>query len=165
MQRVIDQVAEHVQRELAVFRDDGLARRPFHGQLVQGAVGDQVGNRAHRQPVPVRELFEFRPPRHRAVLVHDFHDQGRRLEARHAREVDSGFRVACAPQHDARLGNEREDVTGLADVRRARVGAHGHLHRVRPLHGTDARSAALGRVDRDREVGFVLRAVVAHHER
>ena len=73
--------------------------------------------------------------RHRAVVVQDLDDDGRRLEAGEPREIAACFRVARAREHAAGLRHQREDVARLAQVARA-------AHRPRRRRGPCARGRA-----------------------
>ncbi len=110
-------------------------------------------------------LIEIVAPRHRAVVVQDLDDDGRRLEAGEPREVAAGFRVPRARQHAAGLRHQREDVAGLAQVARLRRRRDGRLDRARTVVRRDARRHAFGRFDRDREVRGLANVGVADHQR
>ena len=70
-----------------------------------------------------------------------------------------------AREHAARLGDEREDVTRLHDVVRARGRRRGDADGVRAIGGGDAGGDAARRLDRHGEGGAVHRAVRRHHRR
>ena len=79
-------------------RDDALDEL-----VVAAAVGDQVGDRDHLQPVPGAVALEVRHARHRAVVVHDLADHAGGREAGEPREVDRRLGLAGALEHAAGL--------------------------------------------------------------
>ncbi len=112
-----------------------------------------------------REHLQLGTPRHGAVGVEDFHQHAGRLQPGQHRQVDPGLGVAGAGQHAAGLGDQREDVAGLVQVRRPRIGSDRGADGVGAVGGGDAGGHALGGLDADREVGLELRGVGAHHRR
>ena len=106
-------------------------------------VTDEVRDRADGEPMHRGKALELGAARHRAVLVQDLDDHRGGLEAREAREVAAGFRVAGAGQHAAGARHQREHVAGLAQVLRPRAGRDRGLHRVRAILRRDAGRDAL----------------------
>ena len=88
--------------------------RVFGGE----AVADQLLDRTHLQAVLARERFQLRTARHRTVGIEDLDQHAGRLHAREQREVARRFGVAGTIEHAAGLRHQREDVAGLAQVRR-----------------------------------------------
>ena len=85
--------------------------------------------------------------RHRAVVVHDLADHAGRVQAGQPREVDGGLGLARALQHAAGLGLQREDVAGLDEVARRRLGVDRDLDRARAVGGADAGRDAVAGLD------------------
>ncbi len=104
--------------------------------------------RADLELVCAGEVFQLRTARHGAVVVHDLDDHRRRLKARQTRQVATGLGMTRAGQYSARLRHDRKHVPGLAQVFRARLGAHRRAHGVGAIVGGDARGHALGSLDR-----------------
>ena len=84
--------------------------------VVTPPVGDQVGDGADLQPMPLGEGDQIRQPRHGAVVVHDLADHAGGVKPGEPRDIDGGFGVAGADQHAAILGDQREDMAGRHDV-------------------------------------------------
>ncbi len=165
MQVVGDTVAIGDQGETAELGLDGALVDALDGVLGGQAVGDQVGDRAHLQPVQAREFLQLRAPRHAAVGIEHFHQHPGRLQPGQQRQVASRLGVAGAGQHAARLGDQREDVAGLAQVVRLGVRLDRGAHGMRAVVGGDAGGDAFGGLDADGEVGVELRGVVLDHRR
>ena len=70
--------------------------------LGAAAVGDQVGDRDHLQPVPLAVGHQVRDPGHRPVLVHDLADHAGRDQAGEAGQVHGGLGLAGALEHARR---------------------------------------------------------------
>ena len=106
---------EAVQLKFAIFggKVDGFHALDF--PLGTAAVFDEVGDASKFQAVFFGELFEVGQPRHRAILVHDFADDGTGGESCDAQEVQGPLRMACADQHAAWPRNQREHVTWLVE--------------------------------------------------
>ena len=68
------------------------------------AVFNKLSDGAGFQAVFPLEGSQIPDAGHGAVFLHDFTTDAGRLEARHADEVDGGFRVACPPQDSAGNG-------------------------------------------------------------
>ena len=98
------------------------------------------------------EALEIRPARHRAVLIEDLDDHGRRLEPGEACEVAAGLGVAGAGQHAARPRHQRKDVAGLAQVLGACAGCDRSAHGMRAVLRRDAGRDAFRGLDADGEV-------------
>ena len=153
-----------------VLVDVGLPVDALDGQHAVGALADEpLGQPAvcrevldadHVQAVLGGEALEVGPPRHRAVVVHDLADHGRRLQAGHPREVDGAFGVTVALEHAALGGAQRERVARACEVARLGVRVDQVAHGGGAVVGRDAgRRQVLG-LDRDGEGGRV-RARVA----
>ena len=161
----IDVVLEADQPERAELRLDLRFADDLDGFLHPQPILDEIGDRADLQLVAPRELDEIVAARHRAVVVQDLDDDGRRLEAREPREVATRFRVPRARQHAAGLRHQREDVAGLAQVARLRLRRDGGLDRARAVVRRDARRHAFGGFDRDREIRGLPNVGIADHQR
>jgi len=68
-------------------------------------------------PVDLGEFLELRPPRHRAVGIHDLAQHAGRPQRREPAQVDCRLGVAGARQHAAALRAQRKDVPGPREVR------------------------------------------------
>ena len=97
------------------------------------------------------KFHQFRHSGHRAVRAHDLADHAPGRKPRKPGEIDRGFCLACADQHSALAGAQREyvpgprQVAGLAASMRELVGDGGfivHLHDTRGMGIANA-SAAL----------------------
>ncbi len=128
------------------------------------AVGDQVRDRDHLQPVALAVGRQVGHARHRPVVVHDLADHAGRDQPGEPGEVDAGLGLPDALQHAAGLGLEREHVAGLDELPRARVGIDRHLDRARPVGGRDPGADAGASLDRDRERGLEGRLVLGRHQ-
>jgi len=151
--------------ELALGGHQGAAAQALDQRFVAAAVFDEVGDGADLQRVLPGEDFEVRQARHRAVVLHDLADHGRRCEAGHAGEVAAGLGVPGAHQHAAVLRLQREDVAGLHQIGRLRRAVHCRLHGACAVGGGDAGGHAGGRFDGDRECRAVPGAVARGHRR
>jgi hypothetical protein len=87
-------------------------------------------------------------------LPQDIHQPG---------QIAASLGVAGAGQHAAGLRGQRKNMAGLVDVLRPGVGLHRDLDGARAIVRGNAGGDALGRLDRNGEVGVVLRGVVADH--
>ena len=126
---VIDARVAH-RPELSVpGRYPGLGH-PLDELLVLAAVGDQIGDRDHRQVVLVSEDPQLVGLGHRSfvLLTDDLADRAGRLQARHPGQFDGGLGVARPAQHTALLGPQRDHVAGLGEIvgRAGRVGQQAH---------------------------------------
>jgi len=83
----------------------------------------------------------------------------------HARQIAPGLGMARPHQHPALVRLQREDVPGLHDIERARVGTDGGLHGAGAVGRRNAGGHTLGRLDRDGEIGAERRTVGGDHER
>ena len=112
----VNKILERCQRELTPASVDGEFTRAAHRLLMQCSVLNQICNGANAQVVVLSEDFQFRTARHGAVLVHDLDNDGRRLAARHARKIDTGFGVSSALEDATRLRYQRKNVPRLRYV-------------------------------------------------
>ena len=158
-------VAEGDQAEVAMRR----AQRPLGHLLDQGfilvAIMDQVGNRADFQIVFAGEFEQIGQARHAAVILHDLADDRGRRQAGQRGQVAAGFGMACAHQHAALLRFQRKNMARLHDIKRLCRLGHGDLDRLGAVGGGNTGGDALGRLDRDGEVGAEGGAVAARHHR
>jgi hypothetical protein len=85
---------------------------------------DEIGNRAHLQPVHPCEFLQLRAARHAAIIVHDLAQHSHGCEPREPAEIHGRFGVTGAHQHAAAPRAQRKDVSGAREVRgrRARAG-------------------------------------------
>ena len=150
-------------RELAVVGREADGGAALDELLVAAAVLDEVGDGDHAQLVQLAVGDQVGHPRHRPVLVHDLADDPGRVEAREPGEIDGGLGLADALQHPARAGAEREDVARLDEVFGLRVGGDRHLDRMRAVGGRDAGGHAFARLDRDGERRAERRLVALGH--
>ena len=128
---VIDLVLVGEDAERAVLGRQLRRRDALDEPLGPHAVPDQVRDRDHQQAVLLRELRQLRHARHRAVVVHDFADDARRIETGDARQIDGRLGLTGA-HHDAAVARaQRKHVTGPRQVRRLRLRVDRRLHRAR----------------------------------
>ena len=73
--------------------------------------------------------------------------------------------MACPLQYAAGFRHQREDMPGLTNVFGRSVVCHCLQDRMRALRGADAGADLLGGVDRHGEIGLMLGAVIANHQR
>src|SRR5206468_8832937 len=85
---------------------------PLDEMILLEPIGDDVADGADLEPVGAREILEVAEPRHRTVVAHNFANDGARVEASEARNVDGGLGMAGADEHGAGPGDEREGVAG-----------------------------------------------------
>ena len=165
MQRATGTVAERMRRELA----KGGVQRPcahlLHQAFSAAAVFNQVGNGADLQAMLGRKQLQVRQAGHRAVILHDFADDGGRCATGHGRQIAARFGVAGAHQHATFHGLQGKDVPGLDQVIGLRLGGYRHLHGAGTVGGRDTGGHAFGGLDRHREGGAHLGAVARHHGR
>jgi hypothetical protein len=107
------------------------------------AVGDQLGDGDHLQPVPAGISEQAPHPCRAAVLVEDLADHPGGRQPGEAGEVDGRLGVPGALEHSIGTGAQREDVTGLHEVLGAARQIDGRLNRVRAVIGGDAGADAL----------------------
>jgi hypothetical protein len=124
---------------------------------------DQVGDRDHRDPVPLAVRDQVRHAGHRPVVVHDLADDARRKQAGEPREVDRCLRLTGAVEHTAVACPKREDVARRNEVFPSAARVDRHLDRPRAVGRRDAGGDALARLDRDRERGAEGRLVPFRH--
>ena len=156
---IIDEV------ERAEFGFDIAFENAFDGLFGFETITDQVGDAADLQSVRGGEYFQLRTPRHGAVVGEDFDEHAGRFETGELREIARRFGVAGAREHAAGLRGQRENVAGLDQIARFRIGADGGLNRARAVVRGNAGGDAFGRFDRHGEIGVVARTVVADHRR
>ena len=151
---------------LEVAEGGGQTRRdhPFDELVVAAAVGDQVGDGDHAEPVARAVLGQFGDSRHRAVVVHHLADHARGVQPGEAREVDRRLGLPGALEHAAGAALEREHVSGLHEVRGPALGVDRDLDGVRAVVRGDAGGDAFARLDRDGERGFERRLVLGRHQ-
>ncbi len=162
---VVDRREIAVRRELAVpGRQPGLCDAADQA-LGAVAVADQVLDRDHRQSVLVGERPQLGGALHRAVVVDHLDQHPGRSEPGEPGQVDRRLGVAAPRQHAALVVAQREDVAGPGDLPRlgGRVGQH--AGGVGSVGGADAGGDPVAGVDRDRELGAHLVAVVWRHQR
>ena len=163
--RAVDHVAVSDHPELAEGGRQPALTDPVDRLLVQHPVLDEVRDGADLDLMVAREHVEVRPPRHAAVLVHDLHDDGGRLEPREPCEVAGRLGVPGPGEHSSRLGAEGEDVAGLDEVLGPRVPAYRPLDGERPVVCRYAGADTFGRVDRHGKHRPVRLGVVFDHRR
>jgi hypothetical protein len=118
-----------------------------------------------RSPCAWQNFVEVRDPGHRPVLVHDLAEDGGRVQARDAREVDGRLRLAGSLEHAAALRAQREHVAGAVEVRRLGRRVDRGQHRGRAVRGGDAGRRAPSRLDGDRERRAEVGRVLLDHRR
>src|SRR3546814_6271303 len=95
MHGIVDRVLIGHEAEIAELGADVRLGDALDGVLVVESITNQIGDRAELETVLARELFQIRTTCHRAVLVEDLDDHGRRLDARseeHTSELQSLMR-------------------------------------------------------------------------
>ena len=153
--------------------DPELADRARRGELADALdkvlallpPGDEIGDRDAREAVLAGEGLDLRPLHHRAVVVGELADHPDLGQAGERAEIDGGLGVPRAHEHAALAGDEREDVAGPHEVRRAHVGVGERARGVRALLGRDAGRQPVDDVDGDGEGGAERRVVRRHHRR
>ena len=159
-QRAVADRGELAERGRQLGRDD-----PLDQLLGAPAVGDQVGDRDHLQPVALAVGDQVRHPGHGPVVVHDLADHARPglSPARRARSTAASVWPArsSTPPSLARSGNT---WPGLHQRLRRRAGVDRDLDRVGAVGGGDPGGDALARLDRDRERGLQRRLVLRRHQ-
>jgi hypothetical protein len=158
-------VAVGDQLELAVGGVQGALGNALDQAFVLAAVMDQVGDGADLQVVFFGELDQVRQARHGAVFLDDLADHRGRGQAAHFGQVAARFGMAGAHQDAALDRAQREDVARLHQVVRFCALVHGHLDGARAVGRRNTGGHALGRFDRDREIGAEGGAVTGGHHR
>src|SRR5699024_12521982 len=92
-----------------------LAFEREHGPVL-AAILDQVGDGPDLETVLAGELDEIRQASHGAIRLEDFTNGSGWCQARHLRQVTSGFSVAGTHQHPAPYGLYRTNMPGLDQV-------------------------------------------------
>ena len=123
----------------------------FDEVLITQAIGNQVADGDDVQPVRFGEGLQLGQARHRAVLVQDFDQAGRRVQSRQSGQVDGGLRVAGAGQHAFVLGIERIDVAGASECGGDAVGIGERADGGCAVVAAHAGGAPFELVHRDRE--------------
>ena len=119
--------------------------------LARAAVGDQVGDRDQRQPVPAGEHPQLGQPRHGAVVVDDLAQHAGRGEPGEHGQVHGGLGVAGPDQHAALACPQREHVAGPGQVVRCRRRVRQQLDRPGPFEGGDPGGDVVLGIHRDGE--------------
>ena len=135
----------------------------LHELLAFAAVGDEVLDGAHLEPVFLFEADEIRQTGHGAVLFHDFANDSGGIEAGEAREIDGGLGVARAAQNTASLGLEGKYMAWLHEIGGLCLGVGEQANRGGAVFHADARGHALGGIHRDGEIGFKKFSVLGNH--
>src|SRR3546814_15621070 len=87
MHGIVDRVLIGHEAEIAELGADVRLGDALDGVLVVESLTNQIGDRAELETVLARELFQIRTTCHRAVLVEDLDDHGRRPDTRPTREI------------------------------------------------------------------------------
>ena len=151
--------------EIAVARGKNGFCYAAHVTLVLHAVADQVRDREHFQVVLVAKFVELRDARHGPVFVHDFADDGGRIEPGDARKINACFGLTGSDKHPAVARPQRKDVAGPRQILRPRLRINGGKNSDRPVGGADAGGDAQASIDSFREGRAVHRSVNRRHER
>jgi hypothetical protein len=126
---------------------------------------DELRDAEDGEVVLRREALEVRTARHRAVVVHDFADDARRLQAGEASEIDGALGLPGAHEHPAVARTQGEDVAGAHEVVGADVGPQGLVDGRGTVGGADARGHPATGLDGDGEGGAVAARVLLDHHR
>ena len=114
-------VAEDLRLPLgAAARLEGRACDLLDEMVLLEPVGDEIADRADLEAVRPREIHQIVEAGHGPVLAHDLADDAAGVETGETRDVDRGFGVAGADEDPAGFCDEREDVAGGDELRRAR---------------------------------------------
>src|SRR5690606_2368046 len=164
---LVELVLERNDTELAVRRGQARFRYTVYEALVLEPIRDDLRDRDEAQSVLLRENFQLRPARHRAVRIHDLADHARRRQSGQPRQIDGRFRLTDAPQHATGYGAQRHYVAGPAQVARFRRRIGQQLNRLRPIRRADSGRHAEPRVriHGDRERGPHELTVPFRHRR
>src|ERR1035441_9389280 len=88
-----------MQTEIPIFRRQGDLDNFVHQPLAGHAITDKVLHRNDLEIELICELSQFGHPRHRAVFVHYFAQNGDWLEAAHSRQIYSSFCMSRSAKH------------------------------------------------------------------
>ena len=135
MQRAAGRIAPQLRHELAMCRHHGARGHAAHQRFIAAAVLNQIGNRADLQPVLRGEKLQIGQPRHRAVGIHDFANNGSGRAAGHARQIAPGLGVPGAHQHAALHGLNGKHVPRLHQVLRPGLPRHRRFDGARAVGG------------------------------
>ena len=128
-------------------------------------MGDEIGDRDLLEPVGAGELRHLFAAGHSTVVIDQFADHADRRQVRELAEINRSLGMAGAHQHAAFAGNERKDVAGTDEIRRARIGVGEVADRQRPIVSGNAGGGAVLVVDRDGEGSRMRRIIFRHHGR
>ena len=92
----------------------------LHNRLLLQAVGDQVSDRNQLDIVLVSHLTQLRQASHCAIVIHNLHQCGGRVEARQTTHIHASLRMARTTQHALLLCVERVDMAGATKGLRGR---------------------------------------------
>ena len=109
------------------------------------------------------EFSQFRQPRHRAVVVHDFAEHADGAQPGELREVHRRLGVAGALQHAAGPRAQRKNVAGLHQILRHGGGRRHDLNGFGAVGGADAGGDAARGVHAHLKIGAKTLAVLMHH--
>lgn len=131
--------------------------------LALAAVFDEVFNGAKFELVLYGKGAKFGQASHRAVVVHDFADDGNRAATGQASQVDGGFGMSGALENAAIFGPQREDVARLDKVFGDSGGIGQDANGLGAICGANSGGDALGGVDADLKVSAKRVPVLGDH--
>src|SRR5450759_1941014 len=87
------------QAKLAELGLHALLGYAFNRALIAQSIADEVGNRSDLEPVLARENLDLRAARHAAVVIHEFAQHARRLQAREHAQIHCRLRVTGSDEY------------------------------------------------------------------
>ena len=126
-------------------------------------VGNQILDGANLQTVMLGKRYQIIQPCHGAIIIHNFADDGGRIEPGEACQIDGRFGVAGADQDAAFTGDEREDMAGRDDVVGTLCRIDGGCNCAGAIVGGNTCRNTFAGLNRLGEGGAVVRLIRAHH--
>ena len=120
MRFLVDLILKCVKPELSVFGGQVRGGYTFYQRLRTSPVGNQVSDGDHQQIVPACERTELGHAGHGAILVHDFADDARRMQASQASQVYRGFGLPGSHQHSSAFWHATGRCGRANEIRRFR---------------------------------------------
>ena len=163
MMNPVEMALVEVQFELAVIRGHIDDFDALDELFTLAAVGDEIGDAANLEFVLLGELQQIRQPGHGAIGIHDFDEHTGFAKSGETGQIRGGFRVACAAQHTAGLGDQRIDVTRLDEGFGAAFRIGEQADGAGAVRSADAGGDAFGGIDGDGESRGEGLAILRHH--
>ena len=128
-------------------------------------VGDEVFDGDDAQAQALGHLQQFWQAGHRAVGIHDLHDDASGFKPGETRQIDGSFGMSRPTENATAARPQGEDVAGSAQFFRAGGWVDQRLDGFGAVHGADAGCAAMAdQIDAHGERRFEGRVVPVDHQ-